>query len=511
MFEAAESSRVLDKATYDEALPSLRERLLKAQYALLESRSFPLIVVVAGVPCAGRGETVRTLSEWMDPRHLQVHAMGPASDEELERPPMWRFWRRLPPKGKVGVFFGSWYTEPVVSHALKKSGERHFNESLAEIVRFERMLSDEGALLLKFWFHLTKKEQRRRLDKFWQDKHTRYRVTEEDRRRAAHYEEFRASSERALSTTHATHAPWLVLDGFDDRYRNYNAGRAILQAIEGRLAAANEVVEGTAASAVPGALVVTDEAIQKEREPGKAGQRENKNLLRSLDLTRTIEKEDYERQIAKYQSKLALLTRKRRFARLSPVLVFEGADAAGKGGAIRRVTQALDARIYDVHAIAAPSEEERAQPYLWRFWRHAPRDGKFAIFDRSWYGRVLVERVEGFAQPSEWRRAYEEINDFERQLQRAGNVLVKFWLQISKDKQLERFQEREQTPFKRFKITQEDWRNREKWDDYQAAASEMIERTSTEIAPWTLVEAEDKHFARIKVLRTICEALEAAY
>lgn len=517
MFDQAESYEVLDKATYDDALPALRERLLKAQYALLERRGFPLIVVVAGVPGAGRGETVRALSEWLDPRHLQVHAMGAASDEELERPPMWRFWRRLPPKGKIGVFFGSWYTEAVVLHALKKSGERRFEASLAEVRRFERMLSDEGALILKFWFHLHKKEQRRRLDALWHDKRTRFRVTPDDRKRIAHYDEFRATSERALRATHLPHAPWVVLEGYDDRYRNFHAGRALLAALEQRLAADQRALTLAMAPGSEPRVAATgatelDVAEPHVAEPGvtaSAAVRESRNVLSGLDLTRAISRPDYDRELAKYQGRLADLTRKRSFAKLSPVLVFEGMDAAGKGGAVRRVTQPLDARIYDVHAISAPSDEERAQPYLWRFWRHAPRDGKFAIFDRSWYGRVLVERVEGFARESEWQRAYDEINDFERQLDQAGNVVIKFWLQISKDKQMERFRERAETPFKRFKITDEDFRNRAKWEDYQRAASAMIERTSTEIAPWTLVEAEDKHFARIKILRTICEALRA--
>ncbi|MGC4095128.1 MAG: polyphosphate:AMP phosphotransferase [Polyangiaceae bacterium] len=491
MFESADSPRSIDKEAYERALPPLREQLLKAQYALLESKAFPVVLVAAGVPCAGRGETVRALSEWLDPRHLQVHAMGVPSDEELERPPMWRFWRRLPPKGKIGVFFGSWYTQPIVAHALKRSGERRLGESLSEVSRFERMLSDEGALILKFWFHLPKKEQQQRLDKLWQDKSTRYRVTAEDRKRSAHYDEFRATSERALRETHAPHAPWLVLSGHDDRLRNLSAGQHLLEALESRLGSLdNPRPASTRAASTP------------------AAPRDTVPVLRSLDLTRSVDEVDYKRRLAKHQSRLAQLTRKRRFSELSVVLVFEGMDAAGKGGAIRRVTQALDARTYDVHSIAAPSDEERAQPYLWRFWRHAPRDGKFAIFDRSWYGRVLVERIEGFAKESEWRRAYDEINDFERQLQQAGNVVVKFWLQISKEMQLERFQEREQTPFKRFKITPEDWRNREKWDAYQLAASDMIERTSTELAPWTLVEAEDKHFARVKVVRSICEAVE---
>jgi polyphosphate kinase 2 (PPK2 family) len=233
-------------------------------------------------------------------------------------------------------------------------------------------------------------------------------------------------------------------------------------------------------------------------------------LVRSLDLTRKLERSEYEELLAKYQRVLALLTQKRRFAKLSPVLVFEGMDAAGKGGAIRRVTRALDARLYDVHPIAAPSDEEKNQPYLWRFWRHAPRDGKLAIFDRSWYGRVLVERVEQFASEPTWMRAYSEINDFEQQLVRAGNVLAKFWLQISPEEQLRRFEERAATPFKRFKLSDEDWRNRDKWPAYERAASDMIERTSTERAPWTLVEAEDKYFARVKILRTLCEVIERA-
>ena len=187
--------------------------------------------------------------------------------------------------------------------------------------------------------------------------------------------------------------------------------------------------------------------------------------------------------------------------------MFEGLDAAGKGGAIRRVTQALDARQLPRLPVAAPTDEEKAQPYLWRFWRHLPRTGHVAIFDRSWYGRVLVERVEGFASEDEWLRAYGEINDFEEELADDGIVVVKFWLAISKEEQLRRFEEREQSAFKRFKITDEDWRNREKWDEYDDAVNDMVDRTSTPQAPWTLVEAEDKHWARVKVLKTLCDRL----
>jgi len=192
------------------------------------------------------------------------------------------------------------------------------------------------------------------------------------------------------------------------------------------------------------------------------------------------------------------------------VLLFEGNDAAGKGGSIRRITQALDARTYRIIPVAAPTEEERAQPYLWRFWRHLPRKGRVAIFDRSWYGRVLVERVEGFCTHADWMRAYGEINDFEEQLVRNRTVVIKFWLAISQEEQLKRFKEREKIGFKRFKITEEDWRNREKWPLYEQAVCDMIDRTSTEIAPWTLVEANNKWYARLKVLKTVCTRIEKA-
>ncbi len=490
MFETAELGHVLDKATYDQGVPALREELLKAQYEALRAATFPIILVVAGVPGAGKGDTVRAVTEWLDTRHVQVHAMGDATDEEAQRPPMWRFWRRLPPKGKIGIFFDSWYQAPITGRALGKLSETRFSEEIGELRRFEKMLADEGALLLKLWFHLPKKEQQRRVRELWKDEKTRFRVSREDERAVEHAEEFREVGARTLLETDAPEAPWLVLDGFDARYRNFNTGRALLESLQKRLAV----------SGAPNTSERLVSVAHVEQVP----------LVRTLDLTRKLELRAYEEQLTKYQRKLALLTLKRGFRKISPVLVFEGVDAAGKGGAIRRVTRALDPRIYDVHAIAAPTEEERAQPYLWRFWRHAPRDGKFAIFDRSWYGRVLVERVEHFASDADWRRAYGEINDFERQLTNAGNVVVKFWLQVSKETQLARFQEREQTSFKRFKITPDDWRNREKWEAYERASSDMIEHTSTESAPWTLVEAEDKLYGRVKVLRSLCEALERA-
>jgi polyphosphate kinase 2 (PPK2 family) len=231
------------------------------------------------------------------------------------------------------------------------------------------------------------------------------------------------------------------------------------------------------------------------------------NVLQQLDLNRRLELDDYQAKLKKYQGKLGTLSRRLQAHHRSIIVVFEGPDAAGKGGCIRRITNCVDARFYRVIPIAAPTDEERAQPYLWRFWRHLPGHGKYTIFDRSWYGRVLVERVEGFCTPADWRRAFSEINTFEEQLVESGVVLFKFWLAISPEEQTRRFREREATGYKHYKLTEEDWRNHGKWSAYETAACEMFARTSTEVASWTLIEAEDKHHARIKVLKTISERL----
>ncbi len=491
MFESAELGHTIDKETYAREEPVLREALLAAQYELLGAKKFPLIILISGVDGAGKGETVNLLHEWMDPRHLAAHAFGAPTDEEAARPPFWRFWRVLPPKGKTGIFFTSWYTAPILQRTYKQTRNADLDAAMEEIRRFERMLAAEGALVLKFWFHLSKERQRERLKKLEKKAETRWRVTETDWKHFELYDRFRKVSERALRETSTAEAPWIVVEGTDARYRSLTVGKAILAALRHRL----------------------DEPTTKAPESHTApfiAPVDHVDLIQRLDLSQKLAKPDYERELLEEQRKLALLTRDPGYRRLSVMTVFEGSDAAGKGGAIRRVTSALDARHYHIIPVAAPTEEERAQPYLWRFWRHLPRRGTLTIFDRSWYGRVLVERVEGFCKTDDWMRAYSEINDFEEQLVRSRVVLVKLWLQVSQEEQLRRFKEREAIPFKRFKITAEDWRNRDKWDGYQRAVCDMVDRTSTEIAPWTLVEAEDKYYARVKVLRTLCEAIEKA-
>lgn len=491
MFESAELGHKIDKKTYKEQVPALREALLDAQFDLAQAGNFPVIILIGGVDGAGKGETANLLNEWMDPRHIHTQAFGALSDEESERPLMWRFWRALPPKGKVGIYFGSWYTEPIVKRAYGETDKETLSYSLEEIVRFEKMLTDEGALILKFWFHLSKEKQKERIHSLEDNPKTRWRVTEIDKRHLKLYDKFREISEHVLRDTSTAEAPWIIVEGFDANYRNLTVGKQVLQAMRKRL----EQHDGRPlASAAPPLMTPVD----------------NLQLINTLDLSLKLDKTIYERKLEKYQGRLNILTRDPKFKDISVIIVFEGLDAAGKGGSIRRITHAIDARMFSITPIAAPTEEERAQPYLWRFWRHIPRRGRLAIFDRSWYGRVLVERVEGLCSEYDWMRAYSEINDFEEQQARNDIVLVKFWLQISKEEQLRRFEERQQISFKRFKITDEDWRNREKWDDYQAAVSDMIDRTSTLHAPWTVVEAEDKNFARIKILKTLCERIEQA-
>jgi len=490
MFESAELGHSIPGREYDRQEPKLREALLKAQYELLENKSFPVIVLIGGVDGAGKGETVKILNEWMDPRFIHTHAFGEMSDEDRERPRMWRYWRALPPKGRIGILFGAWHTIPIVSRVAGRTDDARMELAMEEIVRFERMLVDEGALILKFWFHLSKKAQRKRLRALAADRKTRWRVTDTDWERLKLYDKFRKVSENALRETSTGYAPWSVVEGTDPNYRYLTVGRTLLGALKKRLAGDKPAV--TRPAALP--------------EPALDG----RNVLSSLDYERTLTRKAYNRKLEKYQGELNLLSRHKKFRNKSLIVVMEGVDAAGKGGSIRRVTGALDARHYQVMPIAAPTEEERAQPYLWRFWRHLPRRGRVTIFDRSWYGRVLVERVEKFCSEQDWMRAYHEINDFEEQLVEAGGIVTKFWVTITKEEQLRRFREREKTPFKSFKITPEDWRNRKQWNAYERAVCDMIERTNNELAPWVLVAANDKLSARIKILKTLCERIEAA-
>lgn len=491
MFEIAELGNTIDKKAYKEEVPLLREALLDIQYELAKKQAFPVIVIMAGVDGAGKGLMVNTLNYWMDPRHIQTHAMGEMTDEERERPHMWRYWRKLPPSGFIGIYFGSWYTDPVVDLIEGKGTESDLDSRIDEILRFEKMLVDEGALVIKFWLHLSRKDLKARLTQLESSKDTKWRVSKYDWQRFKSYDAFRPIAEHLVRRTSSEHAPWLVVESSDENYRDLTVGRALLRAIRGRLQHHDDITQAKKSAHVEAMAEVV-----------------HRDVLDALDYERVLEKKNYKRQLAKYQARLNQLCRSKEFHERALVLVFEGNDAAGKGGSIRRVVGAMDARYYDIVPVAAPTDEERAHPYLWRFWRHLPRIGHTTIFDRSWYGRVLVERVEGYCAESDWLRAYGEINDFEEEMTHHGTIVCKFWLAITAEEQYTRFKDREATGYKRFKLTEEDWRNRDKWDDYARAVNDMVERTSSENAPWTLVPANSKYAARIQVLKTICERLE---
>jgi len=488
VFEAAELGRTLDKETYKELVPDLRAGLLDLQQELREC-NFPVILLISGADGAGKSETVNMLHQWMDPRWIETAAFDQPTDEERERPAFWRYWRALPPNGRIGALFGSWYSDPIAQRVSDAVDDDGLDVMLKRINTFEKMLVDGGALLIKFWFHLGKEMQAERIRKLRADPKTKWRVGERDRAALKSYDCFRAVAEQTLRKTSTGEAPWIIVEGFDERHRNFTTASHILEVVRKRIGLDPMTLRGpTSAWKTP---------------------RENqKTILDFLDLGKSLDKKAYARQLAHYQGKLSELARAAKERKRSTIVVLEGWDAAGKGGIIRRISRAMDARNYRVIPIAAPTDEERAHHYLWRFWRHLPRAGRFTIYDRSWYGRVLVERVEGFAAEDEWVRAYREINEFEEELTDHGIVLVKFWVHIDKDEQLARFKAREETRFKQHKITEEDYRNREKWDEYAHAVNDMVERTSTGFAPWNLIEGNDKRWARVRVLKTLCERLE---
>jgi polyphosphate:AMP phosphotransferase len=487
MLDAQDTGRTLSKEQYDAVLPGLRAALLDAQ-ARLRKAGFSLVVLLSGVDAAGKSETVNALHEWFDARFLRSESYTEPTEEESAHPELWRYWLWLPPAGRIAIFSGSWYTKPIQDAAWGRLSSSELTEQVARINGFERTLAQGGTLFVKLWLYVSKKAQRKRLLELESKKTTRFRVQKQDWKNHERYDELERARQQVLRQTSTAYAPWQVIDAADARYRNLTVARAVLDALESRLAEPKREHEPVRLPPIP----------------------DPKTLLDDLDLSLALTKHDYESAVASRQAELNGLVRKLQKRDRSAILVFEGPDAAGKGGAIRRITWALDSRSYRLIPIGAPTDEERAHHYLWRFWRHLPRRGKLTIFDRSWYGRVLVERVEGFASEPEWQRAYQEINDFERELTQAGVVLCKFWLHITPEEQLKRFEERKNNPAKRYKITAEDYRNREQANQYELAAADMITRCSPPDAPFTLVEANDKRYARVKVLESVCQRLKDA-
>ncbi|WP_127091163.1 polyphosphate:AMP phosphotransferase [Aquabacter cavernae] len=492
MFESMKIERRLDKAAFKAMEPKLREDLLDIQAEMIAAKKRSILVLLNGADGAGKGAVLNQLYGWLDARKLVTLTYEAPTDEERARPRMWRYWRDMPGAGQIGIVLGSWYHDILSAHVRGDESRARFSERLAETNRFEHMLWQEGVLLLKLWLYLEPEKAEGRFEAMSDRDPDRPVVREwaevKGRKQRRHLEEAATEAFRVTSTVEA---PWVVVPSEDPRYRDAMVGEALMDML--RKASAPE--QPAPAAAVP--------AFQPESLP-------KVSLLANLDYSQTLADKEYREQLEAQQERITDLTERKAFRKSGLICVFEGSDAAGKSSTIMRLRQALDPRHFRVHPISAPSDEERARPYLWRFWRSVPRHGDVAVFDRSWYGRVLVERVEQFTPEADWERAYGEINDFEHQLSQSGYVVVKFWLAITPEEQARRFEERERIAYKRFKLTPEDWRNREKWPLYDAAVTDMVDRTSTYYAPWTLVEAQDKHWCRVKVLTTIADRLEKA-
>jgi polyphosphate:AMP phosphotransferase len=479
------AAKAMSKDEYRERARSLRQALLSAQAELHEAGTHA-VLLVAGVDGGGKGETVQLFNEWMDPRWIRTHAFDEPTPEETERPDFWRYWRVLPPRGRIAIFLSAWYSS-VLLQRVNGGSDQALASALERIRRFEGMLADDGMLIFKLWLHLDASAQQKRFRELEVDPLQRWRVTAQDWENWSRYDEFAAAAEEILGATNDDPCCWNVIEGSDDRRRAVEAGDALLTALRAHI-----VSQGGTHRPVEAIAVQTSPASR----PGSAD-------------AEPLEKTAYREELLRLQGRLNELQRQARDAGLSWIGVFEGRDAAGKGGAIRRAVAALDVRRVDVVRTGPPSDEESMHHYLWRFWRRIPRAGYATLFDRSWYGRVLVERVEELTAETDWRRAFGEINDFERQLVDDGAVLVKYWLTIDRAEQKRRFEERKRVPHKRWKLTDDDRRNRRLWKQYDTAISEMLERTTTEQAPWTVVEANDKREARLAVLRTMVAAVEA--
>ncbi len=475
---------------YRRLVPVLRDDLLAAQLDARKLAKFSIAVIVTGVPTAGRSETVNRLLEWLDPKYVTVRAFG-ENDAATGHPAMWRYWRTLPAYGRIAFYFWGWYGEYMGGEPQdSRKGKRRVRRQLERIRQLETMLSADGVRVIKIHLDLDAATQRQRLKKLRADKLTRWRVTREDLWLARHHKSSRKAIKRCLAASNQPAARWHLIDGADENYREVRVGEILR----------DEMRRGH--SSFQAARRRGSQALAMRNVPI------SKSMALSRARIRKVDDDAYDRELERLQGQLALLTRRSRFGKHGLVLAFEGMDAAGKGGAISRITHALDARQYQVVPVSAPTPDERSYPYLWRFWRDVPERGHIAIFDRSWYSRVLVERVRGFAAAPDWRRAYGEICEFEHQLTEHGLIVAKFWLQVSKAEQLRRFKARDEDPLKRFKVDPEDWTNRSFYDAYQTAAAEMIQRTDTPAAPWTIVPADDKKSARLYVLRAVCERIE---
>ncbi|MGN0343103.1 MAG: phosphate--AMP phosphotransferase [Roseburia sp.] len=496
MLEKVDLNRKMGKKEYKVLMDDLQPKLSYLQRACKEA-GIPVIVIFEGLGAAGKGTLINRLIEPLDPRGFQVYTTAVETREERMKPFLWRFWTRIPSKGRIAIFDRSWYRRVLVDRFDGVTSQEQLEYAFEEIASFEKQLTDDGTILIKFFGHISQKEQKKRFDHLQGDKKTAWRVTKDDLKRNKEYDRYLSMNEEMLERTDFEYAPWNILECTDREYASAKMTEIVVSVLEQALARYKEETEKKKETPV--------EADQQTKEAINLAT----SVLAGVDLAKTLEKEEYKKQLSRLQSRLGELHNELYKYRIPVVLAFEGWDAGGKGGAIKRLTQALDPRGYAVHPVSSPNQEEKSYHYLWRFWRNFPKDGHISIFDRSWYGRVMVERIEGFCSTGEWKRAYHEINEMEEQLANHGCIVIKFWMHIDRDEQERRFKERQENPAKQWKITEEDWRNRAKWDQYETAVDEMLLRTSTTYAPWVIVEGNSKYYARVKVLQTVVDAIEA--
>ncbi len=493
MLEKVDLTKRVSKEDYKEKMPQLEAKLGRLQREC-KALGIPIMIVFEGFGAAGKGLQIGRLIQSMDPRGFEVHPIKNETEEEQMHPFMWRFWTKTPAKGRIVIFDGSWYRRVLIDRFEKRTKNKELADAFHSINSFEEQLADDGTLIIKLFLDIDKKEQKKRFEKLAKNKETAWRVTQGDKERNAHYDEYAAMMEDMLFKTDTDYAPWTIIESMDKRFATLKIYTSVITAMEGQI----EKVEREKA-----------EKKQKGAPQMDADMRELQvSILSKADLSLSYTREEYKEKLDKLQKKMEKLHGELYRRRIPVVLGFEGWDAGGKGGAIKRLTERMDPRGYVVNPTASPNDIEKAHHYLWRFWRAMPKDGHVAIFDRTWYGRVMVERIEGFCTTEEWKRAYKEINDMEKDLHDAGAIVIKFWMHIDKDEQERRFTERQQNPEKQWKITDEDWRNREKWDLYEDAVNEMLMRTSTDYAPWVVVEGNNKYYARVKVLKTVVDAIE---
>ena len=481
----------MEKEEWDAVSDGLKQKLGVLQQRI-RTLKIPMVLVFEGWGASGKGNKISRLITNLDPRGFSVHSILAPTADERRYPWMRPFWQALPTYGDTAIFDRSWYRAVSVARDEERLTRRDLNHRFDEIVDFEQQITDDGYVLVKFFFHISKKEQKKRLKALDDQKSTRWRVTKADWDHNRRYGEYLEIFDEMISRTDRHNAPWTVVASTDRRYATWKVFTTVIGAMEQAI----ERRENGSEKPFTGIRVSDD--IKTLPAP----------RLREIDLNVTIEEAEYRKQLKDCQKRLSELHNELYRRRIPMILAYEGWDAAGKGGNIKRVAAARDARGYEVIPIAAPTTLEKNHPHLWRFWNALPKDGHVAIFDRTWYGRVMVEHIEGFCTDEEWGRAYDEINRFERGLAEWGAIILKFWLHIDKDEQLARFTDRQNTPEKQYKITDEDWRNRDKWDDYEQAVDEMLLRTNTAYAPWIVVESNDKRYARIRTLKAVIAAIE---